>query len=63
MRTKVSTSVQHPRLVIAIAIGMASIVWGVCLYSLVSQIGQPFPGFLYDPDRIVNAFNTEDLTG
>jgi hypothetical protein len=50
-------------LVIAIAIGMASIVWGVCLYSLVSQIGQPFPGFLYDPDRIVNAFNTEDLTG
>ena len=53
----------HPYWVMAGVILLATLVWGASLYSIASQIGRPFPGFFYDADRTVNAFNTEDLTG
>ncbi|NIO68164.1 MAG: hypothetical protein GTN71_03685, partial [Anaerolineae bacterium] len=36
---------------------------GVSLYSSASQIGGPFPGFFYTPDRIVSGFTPQDFTG
>jgi len=44
---------QHPRRVIAAAVALALAIWGVSLYSIASQIGRPFPGFLYAADRLV----------
>ena len=53
----------RPRWVVAGVILLAALVWSVCLYSIASQIGRPFPGFFYTPDRIVSAFTLHDFTG
>jgi signal transduction histidine kinase len=63
MDAKVFSFMQRPHWVVTVAIALAVIAWAATLYSIASQIGRPFPGFFYDPDRTVNAFNTEDLTG
>lgn len=42
---------------------IAAVIWGASLYSIASQIGGPFPGFFYTPDRIVGAFTPQDFTG
>ena len=41
----------------------AGLVWGASLASIASQIGHPFPGFFYTPDRIVSGFTPQDFTG
>jgi signal transduction histidine kinase len=53
----------HPRWVVAGVILLAALIWGVSLYSIASQIGRPFPGFFYTPDRIVSGFTPQDFTG
>jgi len=53
----------RPRWVVAGVILLAASVWSVPLYSITSQIGGPFPGFFYDPDRIVSGFTPQDFTG
>ncbi|MBI4758572.1 MAG: hypothetical protein HY783_06180 [Chloroflexi bacterium] len=53
----------HPRWVVAGVIVAATLIWGASLYSITSQIGRPFPGFFYAPDRIVSAFTPQDFTG
>jgi hypothetical protein len=53
----------RPRWVVAGVILLAALVWGVSLYSSASQIGGPFPGFFYAPDRIVSGFTPQDFTG
>jgi len=53
----------RPRWVVAGVIIAAALVWSVSLYSIASQIGRPFPGFFYSPDRIVSAFTLQDFTG
>lgn len=53
----------HPYWVVAGVILLAALVWGISLYSIASQIGHPFPGFLYDADRIVSGFTPQDFTG
>jgi signal transduction histidine kinase len=53
----------RPRWVVAGVIMAAALVWSACLYSIASQIGRPFPGFFYSPDRIVSGFTPQDFTG
>ena len=53
----------HPRWVVAGVIIAAALVWSASLYSSASQIGRPFPGFFYTPDRIVSGFTPQDFTG
>jgi len=53
----------RPRWVVAGVILLAALVWGVSLYSSASQIGRPFPGFFYTPDRIISGFTPRDFTG
>ena len=53
----------RPHWVVAGVIVLAALVWGVSLYSSASQIGGPFPGFFYTPDRIVSGFTPQDFTG
>jgi signal transduction histidine kinase len=53
----------RPRWVVAGVILLAALVWGVFLYSSASQIGGPFPGFFYTPDRIISGFTPRDFTG
>jgi signal transduction histidine kinase len=53
----------RPRWVVAGVIMVAALVWSACLYSSASQIGGPFPGFFYTPDRIVSGFTPRDFTG
>ncbi len=55
--------VQRPRSVVTMAIAFVVIVWAATLYSTAGQIGHPFPGFFYSPDRIVSAFTPQDFTG
>jgi signal transduction histidine kinase len=49
--------------VVAAVLILAVLVWGICLYSLARQIGKPFPGFFYSPDRIVSGFTPRDFSG
>jgi signal transduction histidine kinase len=56
-------TVQRPRWVVAGVIVLAALIWGISLYSIASQIGSPFPGFFYSPDRIVSSFTPQEFTG
>jgi signal transduction histidine kinase len=56
-------TMQRPRWMVAGVILLTGLVWGVSLYSIASQIGGPFPGFFYAPDRIVSGFTPQDFTG
>jgi signal transduction histidine kinase len=49
--------------VVAGVILAAALIWAASLYSVASQIGHPFPGFFYTPDRIVSGFTPQDFTG
>lgn len=53
----------RPSWVVAGVILAAALIWTASLYSIASQIGRPFPGFFYTPDRIVSAFTPQDFTG
>ncbi|HEY65608.1 MAG TPA: hypothetical protein G4O02_13660 [Caldilineae bacterium] len=53
----------RPRWVVGGVIVAAVLIWATSLYSIASQIGDPFPGFFYTPDRIVSAFTPQDFTG
>ena len=53
----------HPYRVVAAVLLLTAAIWGVCLFSIASQIGKPFPGFFYTPDRIVSSFTPRDFTG
>jgi len=53
----------RPRWVVVGVILLAALVWSASLYSSASQIGDPFPGFFYAPDRIVSGFTPRDFTG
>ncbi len=54
---------QHRRRVVAAAAVLTVVMWGACVYSIASQIGHPFPGFFYTPDRTVSGFTPKDLSG
>jgi signal transduction histidine kinase len=53
----------HPRWVATGVVLIAVLVWAASLTSIVVQIGHPFPGFFYTPDRIVSGFTPRDFTG
>ncbi len=53
----------RPRWVVTGAIVFAALIWSASFYSIASQIGGPFPGFLYISDRIVSGFTPQDFTG
>jgi signal transduction histidine kinase len=54
---------RSPGFIAAVAIFTTILIWGVCLVSITKQVGGPFPGFYYSPDRIVSAFTPRDFTG
>lgn len=45
------------------AVSLAVLFWAVAVYSIASQIGKPFPGFFYNPQRVVSSFTPRDFTG
>jgi signal transduction histidine kinase len=53
----------HPRSVAGGVILVAALIWAASLYSIASQIGHPFPGFFYTPERIVSGFTPQDFSG
>jgi len=53
----------RPRWVVAGVILAAVLVWAASLTSIATQIGHPFPGFFYTPDRIVSGFTPQDFSG
>ena len=54
---------RRPLGVVAAAVLLSALVWGVALYSIACQVGRPFPGFLYNPERVVSGFTHRDFTG
>ena len=54
---------RHPRLVAGGVGLLAALIWGVTIYSIAGQIGKPFPGFFYNPERVVSGFTPEDFSG
>jgi signal transduction histidine kinase len=44
-------------------LALAALIWGFCLASMARQIGKPFPGFFYSPDRIISGFTPRDFAG
>jgi hypothetical protein len=63
LRAAGSAFSQHPRRVVAAVVALTLAIWGTCLYSIASQIGHPFPGFLYAPDRLVSSLTPENSSG
>lgn len=45
------------------AVLLCGLVWGIALWSIGGQVGRPFPGFLYNPSRVVSGFTPPDFTG
>lgn len=54
---------QHSRRVIVAVVILTLATWSAALYSIASQIGHPFPGFLYTTDRHVSALTPQDFSG
>lgn len=54
---------QHPRRVVATAVALTLVMCSACVYSIGNQIGHPFPGFFYTPDRRVGGFTPPDSSG
>ena len=54
---------QHPQWAVTAAWLVAALVWAASILSITSQLGSPFPGFFYTPDRIVSSFSRESFTG
>lgn len=48
---------------VASAVLLSLLLWGIALYSIAGQVGRPFPGFLYTPERVVSGFTPQDFTG
>ena len=63
MRIDGSFLARHPRWVVSIVLALGLLVWGLSLYSMGIQIGGPFPGFFYTPDRIVSSYTPQEYTG
>ena len=63
MRIDGSFLARHPRWVVSIVLALGLLVWGLSLYSMGVQIGGPFPGFFYTPDRLVSSYTPEEYTG
>ncbi len=54
---------RRPRWVVAAPVLLSVLIWGISLYSIASQVGKPFPGFLYNAERVVSGFTPQDFTG
>jgi hypothetical protein len=54
---------RHHRLVAGGVVLLAALIWGVTIYSIAGQIGKPFPGFFYNPERVVSSFTPEGFSG
>jgi signal transduction histidine kinase len=44
-------------------ISLLLLFWGLAFYSIGSQVGKPFPGFFYNPQRVVSSFTPPDFSG
>jgi signal transduction histidine kinase len=63
MKGILSSFLERPGL-IATTVGVfVVVVWSICLYSILSQLGKPFPGFFFTPDNIINGFTPRDFSG
>lgn len=59
----VRTVADHPIWVVVAAAFITLVVWGVALTSILSQVGDSFPGFLTNPEGVVSGFTPPDFTG
>jgi len=62
MEIKYSFSVR-PAWIVILVLVIAFSLWGAALFSIGSQIGKPFPGFYYNPERVVSSFTPPEFTG
>jgi signal transduction histidine kinase len=53
----------HPTWMAALALCISLLLWCLAWYSISSQIGKPFPGFFYNPERVVSSFTPEEFSG
>ena len=63
MRSSQSLASRRPNLVVALVVALMLVLWGASFYSVAIQLGKPFPGFYYTPDRIVSSYTPRDSTG
>jgi signal transduction histidine kinase len=54
---------QRPFWVVTATACLMLLSWGIALYSITSQIDQPFPGFFYNPQRVVSSFTLPGFSG
>lgn len=55
--------VKRPYLIVSLTLCFAGLIWCLALYSIAKQVGKPFPGFFYNPERVVSSFTSPDFTG
>jgi signal transduction histidine kinase len=53
----------HPHLVSSLMLMLVLTLWGITTLSISSQIGKPFPGFFFNPARVVSSFTPKEFTG
>jgi signal transduction histidine kinase len=63
MKTGPAFLARHPRWVVFFVIALGLAVSGASLYPIAIQIGGPFPGFFYTPDRIVSSYTPHEYSG
>jgi signal transduction histidine kinase len=54
---------RRPSRNVIVTLVLTCLVWGVAWYSIASQVGKPFPGFFYNPERVVSSFTPPDFSG
>jgi signal transduction histidine kinase len=55
--------IRHPFWVVALALCLTLLLWSMTFYSIGIQVGKPFPGFFYNPERVFSSFTPRDFTG
>jgi hypothetical protein len=54
---------KHAWWVAGSAASLSILMWAVGIYSIALQVDKPFPGFFYNPERVVSGFTPQSFTG
>jgi signal transduction histidine kinase len=63
MKAKVSSLLDHPRWVMAVAVLVPALLWAYALYFMVDRIGEPFEGFMHGADGWTGYLSPTDYPG
>jgi signal transduction histidine kinase len=63
MKGILSSFLERPGLIATMVVVAVVSVWGICLFSILNQLGKPFPGFFYSADNVINGFSPRDFSG